>query len=70
MFKTINEAKKPIIESLSCVRLCSNKLRFLLILIVGNSSEIEAQLLAPFHTIIIKSQNFLITQRKIEWICQ
>lgn len=53
-----------------CVQLCSNKLRFSFISIVGSSSEVEAQLLAPFHAIIIKNQSYLITKRKIEWICQ
>uniref|UniRef100_A0A914E0N2 Uncharacterized protein n=1 Tax=Acrobeloides nanus TaxID=290746 RepID=A0A914E0N2_9BILA len=37
--------------------------------ILGNSPDIDLQLLAPFHAIIGKSRSSLVATRKVSWLC-
>ncbi|KAI6205177.1 hypothetical protein M3Y94_00763100 [Aphelenchoides besseyi] len=54
----------------ACVRSCSDVLRGSLVSIVGNSPNVDSELMAPFHAVVAKSRTNLVAQRKIAWVCR
>uniref|UniRef100_A0AC34Q9A3 Chondroitin proteoglycan 4 domain-containing protein n=1 Tax=Panagrolaimus sp. JU765 TaxID=591449 RepID=A0AC34Q9A3_9BILA len=52
-----------------CLNLCTDNFKTSMVQILGGSSHSEAELLAPFHSIIAKSRTNSAANRKVEWIC-
>lgn len=75
MIKILIKKKKYNFEGLwknvelKCLNSCTDNFKTSMIQILGGLSHSEAELLAPFHSIIAKSRTNNAANRKIEWIC-